>query len=844
MADSKIGTDPLVSFWSLSPGESLEKLGSSSSGLSKEEAKRRLSQSGSNRLDAKNRNSGISLLVSQFKSPIILLLLSAAFLSFLVHASSDAFIILGIVLASGLLGFWQERGAANAVGKLLGMVRVKSLLLRSGEKVDIPVEDVVPGDILFLNAGNIIPADCLLLESKDLFVDEAAMTGETFPAEKVSESVSIDTPLSKRRNSLWMGTHVISGEAIAVVVHTGKQTEFGRISERLRVRPLENEFESGVRKFGFFLLHVTLILVLSIFLINVFLHRSVLESFLFSLALAVGLTPQLLPAIISVNLSHGARKMAEKKVIVKKLNAIENFGNMNIICSDKTGTLTEGTMKLHSVVDPEGDPDETAAKYAYLNASFETGFLNPIDQAIRRDLDFDIASYRKADEIPYDFLRKRLSILVSDSAGHTMITKGALAEILSVCSSSKNGKPEEWENKKIRILENYKGLSAQGFRVLGIAVKDTGAVSGIRKSDEENMIFAGMLSFFDPPKPHVADTVSELMALGVKLKVITGDNRYVAANLCSQIGVKDPRTLTGEELNRMSDDALVRQAGEIDVFSEIEPNSKERIIIALKKAGNVVGYIGDGINDASALHAADVGISVESAVDVAKNAADIVLLEKGLGVLVDGVKQGRVTFANTLKYVFMATSANFGNMFSMAGASLFLPFLPLLPKQILLTNFLTDFPEMTIAGDRVDEEMISSPRHWDIPSIRKFMLVFGFLSSLFDYITFGVLVCVLGSDPTQFRTGWFLESVISAALIVLVIRTRNPFFKSRPSSSLVITTFLVIGITLLFPYTPLGPVLGLSPLPIKFLGILLVVVIAYVFFSEIAKKFFYRRVRL
>ncbi|EPG66899.1 magnesium-translocating P-type ATPase [Leptospira wolffii] len=846
MSEKKDPLDSLAFFWSLSPEECLTRLESQKDGITDEEARSRLTRFGRNRLHTKQERTGFSLFLSQFRSPIILLLLAASVLSFIVHASTDAIIILSIVFASGLLGFWQERGAIGAVAKLLGIVQVKSLVKREGVDREIPLEEVVPGDILVLNAGNIIPSDCLLLESKDLFVDEAAMTGETFPAEKSCESVSKEAALSKRSNSLWMGTHVISGEAKALAVHTGTHTEFGRISERLRLRPLENEFESGVRKFGFFLLHITLMLVLSIFLINVFLHRSVLESFMFSLALAVGLTPQLLPAIISVNLSHGARRMAEKKVIVKRLTAIENFGNMNIICSDKTGTLTEGTVRLDSATGIDGKPSEDTALNAFLNASFETGFLNPIDESIRKDLSFDISSYKKADEIPYDFLRKRLSILVSQDSKYRMITKGALSEILSVCNSAKGGSEGEegWEEDKKNILNRFQELSARGFRVLGISIKDMGEVSRIQKSDEQGMVFLGMLSFFDPPKPNVSKTVSSLKDLGVSLKVITGDNRYVAASLCSQIGMHSPNTLTGSELNRLSDEALVRLAGNVDVFAEIEPNSKERIIIALKKAGNVVGYIGDGINDASALHSSDVGISVESAVDVAKNAADIVLLERDLGVLVDGVKEGRVTFANTLKYVFMATSANFGNMFSMAGASLFLPFLPLLPKQILLTNFLTDFPEMTIASDSVDPEMISSPKHWDIAAIRKFMIVFGFLSSLFDYTTFGVLQWVLQVDNEQFRTGWFIESVISAALIVLVIRTRNPFFRSRPANPLVFATLGVLAITLAFPYTPFASVFDLVPLPPKFLAILGAIVVLYVLFAEIAKKFFYKKVSI
>ncbi|MBW0434784.1 magnesium-translocating P-type ATPase [Leptospira yasudae] len=833
-------------FWSLTPEECLTRLDSDRFGLSEEEAKNRLNRFGSNRLSSKKESSIWSLFFSQFKSPIVLLLFFAAGLSLVVRDPTDALIILGIVLVSGILGFWQERGAMNAVSKLLAMVQIRVTVFRNGSRIDIPLEEVVPGDILSLNAGDVIPADCRLLESKDLFVNEATLTGETFAEEKFTETLHEDVPLSKRTNSLWMGTHVVSGEARALVVQTGKDTEFGKISERLKLRPMETEFETGVRRFGFFLLHVTLLLVIAIFVINVFLHKPVLESFLFSLALAVGLTPQLLPAIISINLSHGAKKMAEKKVIVKRLAAIENFGNMNIICSDKTGTLTEGTVKLKSALDIHGNENENVALHAFLNASFETGFVNAIDQSIRTDLNFDLTGYEKQDEIPYDFLRKRLTILVSHEDGHRMITKGALTNVLDVCSTAQTEKGSIVTIETVRdsILSKYEELGAQGYRILGLASKETGSKSKIDKLEESNMMFLGLLCFYDPPKKDVDKTVADLKALGVSLKVITGDNRFVAESLCSKIGFSNPKLLCGPDLQNMSNEALIQQVGGVDVFAEVEPNSKERIILALKKAGNVVGYIGDGINDVSALHSSDVGISVEQAVDVAKNAADLVLLEKDLEVLVDGVKEGRITFANTLKYVFMATSANFGNMFSMAGVSLFLPFLPLLPKQILLTNFLTDFPEMTIATDRVDEEMIASPKRWDIAAIRKFMIVFGMVSSFFDYLTFAVLHWILQVNPEQFRTGWFLESVVSASLIVLVIRTRNAFYKSKPGRALFSTTLAVVAITTVLPFSPIAGTFGLVALPLPFLGILIGIVAIYVSAAEIAKRIFYKKVQI
>ena len=654
-----------------------------------------------------------------------------------------------------------------------------------------------------------------------------------------------DTALAKRTNAVWMGTHIVSGSAKALVTLTGKSTEFGKVSERLKLKPLETEFEHGIRRFGYFLGEVTLVLVVIIFAINVYLHRPVLESFLFSLALAVGLTPQLLPAIISINLAHGAKKMAQKKVIVKRLTSIENFGSMNVICSDKTGTLTEGTVQVESALDINGETSEKVFLFAYLNAFYQTGFTNPIDDAIVKHKKIDLSGYRKLDEIPYDFLRKRLSIVAVLNNAHMMITKGALANILEVCSSveTKDGKTVEISSMKDIIQKHFEEFSNLGYRTLGIAYRNLPADSLINKTDEKDMIFLGFLTLFDPPKANILDTINRLKNLGVSLKIITGDNHLVAASLSKKMGLSDTKIISGPEIRQMSDSALLRSVGSTDVFAEIEPNQKERIIIAMRKAGNVVGYMGDGINDASALHAADVGISVDTAADVAKEAADIVLLEKDLGVLIDGVREGRTTFANTLKYVFMATSANFGNMFSMAGVSLFIPFLPLLPKQILLTNLMTDFPEMTIATDSVDEQMIDYPRRWDIKAIRKFMITFGLVSSVFDYLTFGLLLVVLHANEGQFRTGWFLESVISASMIVLVIRSRKPFFRSRPGKYLLIATLSIAVITLVFPFTPLGNVFGFSPLPLSTYLLLLLIVVLYILAAEITKRVFYKKVK-
>ena len=831
-------------YWGISQPDLLTQLNAKMEGLSAEEAKQRLIQYGANLLKAPKRSDTLALLIAQFKSPIILTLIFAAGLSAFLHDPADAIIIIAIVLISGLLGFWQERGAVNALEKMLAIVKIKTTVLRDGREQDIALEDVVPGDVVILNAGDAIPADSLILESRDLFVDEATLTGESFPVEKNAGLLPSETPLSKRTNSLFMGTHVISGTAKVVVIFTGKQAEFGKISEKLKLRPQETEFEHGIRQFGYLLLEVTLLLVIAVFAINVFFHRPVLESFLFSLALAVGLTPQLLPAIISINLAHGAKIMAQQKVIVKRLASIENFGSMNVLCSDKTGTLTEGIVRLHSTIDIDGNPSDRVFFHAYLNSFYEKGFSNPIDEAIRSYKQQDIPGYEKVDEVPYDFIRKRLSIMIKKDGRYFMVTKGALSNVLSVCPFAENKAGDKIDTNTVgqMIQQKFENLSSQGFRVLGVAMRDMGTESVINKDSERDMTFLGFLLFFDPPKKGVLETINRLKQLGVSLKVITGDNRLVATKISQDVGMSDAKILTGTELREISDAALLQKVTQTDIFAEVEPNQKERIIIALRKAGYVVGYIGDGINDVSALHASDVSISVDTAVDVAKESADIVLLEKNLEVLVQGVHQGRTTLANTMKYVFMATSANFGNMFSMAGASLFLSFLPLLPKQILLTNLMTDFPEMTIATDRTDVEMVSKPRRWNISFIKKFMITFGLISSVFDYLTFGVLLFILHASPDQFRTGWFMESVISASIIVLVIRSRRPFFKSRPGKYLLIATMAVVMVALIFPFTPLAEIFGFVTLPISFLLILGIIIVLYILTAELAKKIFYQKI--
>lgn len=829
----------LSAAWSLPAEELLRLLDAAEAGLDEKEAQKRLRRYGANLLKPRKKSYPILLLLAQFNSPIILLLVFAAGLSFYLHEVTGASIILTIIFISGLLGFWQERRAADAVAGLLAIIQIKASVLRSGIQEDVLMEHVVPGDIIALRAGDIVPADSHILQSKDLFVNEATLTGETYPAEKMPGILDRDTPLSRRSNCLFMGTNVVSGTARAVVVHTGKETQFGRVSQRLQVREPETEFERGVKHFGYLLLEVTMLLVVAIFAINVYLARPIVDSFLFSLALAVGLTPQLLPAIISINLAHGARQMASHKVIVKRLASIENFGSMNVLCTDKTGTLTEGTVKMHSALDLEGKESEEVFLLAYVNAFFETGFNNPIDQAILSYGKPDISAFKKIDEVPYDFIRKRLSILASSGSLHTIVTKGALSNVLEVCTSAVMAREVvDISLVKGQVQARFQELSSKGFRVLGLARK-TVETDAVLDRDEKEMTFLGFLVFFDPLKQGIGQTIHDLSRLGISLKIITGDNRLVATNISKQVGLLGDGILTGPEISRESDEALQKLVQKIDVFAEVEPNQKERLILALRKSGCVVGYMGDGINDASALHAADIGLSVDSAVDVAKEAADIVLLEKDLSVLKQGVIEGRKTFSNTMKYVFMATSANFGNMFSMALLSLFLPFLPLLPTQVLLTNLLTDLPEMTIAGDRVDPELVSQPRRWSIGFIRNFMVTFGLLSSLFDFLTFGALLFLLHANVDQFRTGWFIESVVSASFVVLVIRTRRPFFSSRPSTSLMVVTLLVGLFTIILPFSPLSAPFGFTKISAYYLAIVAVIVGIYIAAAELVKKIFY-----
>jgi Mg2+-importing ATPase len=830
-------------YWSQPTDSLLTELESSSGGLSTVEARSRLSEYGPNVLKTGERLSAARLFLNQFRSPIVLILLFATIVSSVVRDWVDALIILAIVLGSAGLSFFQEYRASSATERLRARVTARSMVLRDGRPESLAAEDVVPGDVVLLSAGNLVPADGILLEARDFYVNQAVLTGETFPVERQPGVVAGEAGLAQRTNCVFMGTNVRSGSAKVLVVRTGAHTAFGEIAGRLTLRPPETEFERGIRRFGYLLSQVMMLLVLVVFAVNVFFDKPVVDSLLFSVALAVGLTPQLLPAIISINLSKGAQSMAAHGVIVRRLESIENFGSMDVLCTDKTGTLTTGVVQLDAGLDVEGRPSEEVFRHAYLNAYFETGLANPLDEAILAHGEAELRGVSKVDEVPYDFVRKRLTVVVEEKDERLLITKGALDNVLSVCSEVREaggGVPLDQAYRR-RIQERYVQWSGQGYRVLGLATKAVALQSSYTRSDEHDLTFVGFLLFFDGPKEGVQETIGDLADLGVELKIITGDNRLAAAHTAEAVGLKVTGVLTGADLRNLGDEALWQAVERVNLFAEVDPNEKERIILALSKMGHVVGYMGDGINDAPALHAADVGLSVEGAVDVAREAADFVLLERDLAVLHDGIVQGRRTFGNTLKYVFITTSANFGNMFSMAGASLFLPFLPLLPKQILLTNFLTDFPAMAIANDHVDRELVDSPQRWNVRFIRNFMVTFGLVSSVFDYLTFGALLLVLRATTDQFRTAWFLESVITELLIMMVIRTRHVFWRSRPAKYLTIGTVAVGAVSLILPYTPLGGLLGFVPIPLPVLFVLGSIAVGYGFASEVAKYLFYRR---
>ncbi len=829
-------------YWSMSAEDVMKNLNSMPAGLTSKEAALRLKKHGENVIKKKKQDTQLILFLNQFRNPIIIILIVATAISGVTGELTDALIIATIILASAVLSFIQEYSAGNAIEELRAKVQARALVLRDGKFTEISSRGIVPGDIVRVSSGSLIPADARILECSDFFVTQAVLTGESVPSEKTPEIADEDAGIQDRRNCVFMGTNVQSGSAVVLVTATGENTNFGAIAKNLSLRPPETEFERGVRHFGYLLTQIMLVLTLSVFAINVIMERPAIEALLFSVALAVGITPQLLPAIISITLSRGSRSMAEEGVIVRRLTAIENFGSMDVLCTDKTGTLTEGTIRLDGAFDLDGEASESVFRLAYLNASLQTGMENSLDKAVSEARNLDISNIVKKGEIPFDFTRERLSVIVEEDSRYTLITKGAFSTVLNICTQVEHKKViKDLDDVDLRNIQQlYETWSSQGIRVLGIAIRSVELKEKYSVEDENQMVFAGFLLLFDHPKQDVIQTISNLEKNGVSLRVITGDNKLTAVHTVESVGIKIRGVITGSDLMKMSDESLWNKVENTTVFAEVDPNQKERIILALKKNRHVVGYMGDGINDIPALHAADVSISVDNAVDVARESADFVLMEKSLKSLNRGIELGRITFGNTLKYILVTTSANFGNMFSMAGVSLFLPFLPLLPKQILLINFLTDFPAITIANDRVDEEELQKPRRWDIGTIRNFMFTFGFISSVFDYVTFAVLFIGFKAQPEIFQSGWFTVSVLTELLILMVMRTHKPFFMSRPAPLLLYSSIAVGAVTLILPYTPLSRFLNIEPVGLSIMAALIAISAAYIVTTEIAKHFFYR----
>ncbi|MCE9621469.1 MAG: magnesium-translocating P-type ATPase [Actinomycetia bacterium] len=815
-------------------------------GLTSTEAAHRLALGGPNQIGADRHAGDLKLLVRQFANPIVLLLVAASVLSLFLGDTIDAGIILAIIVASAALGFTQERGAVHAIRALLASVQIHADVIRDGVETEVPIEGVVIGDIVVLRAGDVVPADAQLLTADDLHVDESALTGESYPARKQigERDAGVDEP--SRRSSVFLGTHVVSGYARAEVTATGAATRLGKIGTELSQTEPPTTFERGLRSFGYLLMRVGALLVVAVFVINLAFDRPVLDSMLFSMALAIGITPQLLPAIVTLTLSRGARQMARERVIIKRLSSIEDFGSIDVLCVDKTGTLTVGSVRMEAALGVTGEPDPRVAQLAWQNAHHQNGFSNPIDQAILASVEEEPQQLgSKIAEVPYDFIRKRLSVAVRTDGGATLVTKGALTSVRSVCSSARlaDGTVVPLAHVGADLDAMLEKFSSHGLRTLGVATRSLPpSTTTCAIDDETEMVLVGLVTFADPPKAGAEATLERLAAAGVAVKMITGDNRFAAQHVADAVGLGTGAVVTGRDIDQLDDIGLESCVATTTVFAETEPPHKERIVRALSRSGHSVGFLGDGINDALAIRAADVGISVDTAVDVAKESAAVVLLDKDLDVLLAGIRRGRQSFANTLKYVFVTTSANFGNMVSMAGATLMLPFLPLLPRQILLLNFVSDIPASTIASDAVDEEQLTRPTHWDIHFVRNFMLVFGLVSSCFDYLTFAVLRLAFPDSSTLFRTGWFIVSVTTELLVMLILRTRRSFIRSRPSTALLASSATVAILTLIIPFTFAAHDLGFERPPARMLAALAAVLIGYVAATEAAKRVFYRRI--
>lgn len=809
-------TDNGLSFWQEDVASVLKSLNTSSSGLTSLQVSRRLKRYGHNVLHTQHRTALALQFLAKFRNPLVIILLIASAISAFTGDITNFIIISIIVLMSVTLDFIQEYRAGQAAEKLRQSVAVHVLALRNGSELEVPVATIVPGDIVILGAGDMVPGDGCLLEAKDFFVNQALLTGEPYPVEKKPGQLPLETDLLSANNSVLMGTSVVSGTAKLVICRTGSHTILGNIADSLALRAPKTSFENGIRSFGLLIMRFTIFLVLFVLLVNAFFHRPWLESFLFAVALAVGLTPELLPMIVSVTLARGAQRMAEKRVIVKQLASIQNLGSMNILCTDKTGTLTEARIRLERHINALGKDCQKVLELAFLNSYFETGLKSPLDDALLEHKEIDPAGWNKIDEVPFDFERRRVSVLIEKSQKRMLVVKGAPEDILKLCTTYEGEGENDihpLDEKALSTLhELFQSLSREGFRVLGVAWRQVAndhphAVVG----DESKLIFSGFAAFLDPPKECAKQAIADLTASGVLIKVVTGDNELVTEHICKKLNMPITGVLTGTEIQNMDDTALMSRVESANLFCRVNPAQKNRIILALKKRGHTVGYLGDGINDAPSLHSADIGISVDSAVDVAKEAAQMILLEPDLGVLRNGVMEGRRTFGNIMKYIMMGTSSNFGNMFSMAGGSLFLPFLPLLPTQILLNNMLYDISEIPIPMDNVDEEYLARPKQWDIGFIQKFMLIIGSISSIFDFLTFYVMIALFKAGESLFHTGWFIESMATQVLVIFIIRTSKNPLKSRPNKWLTLCSLTVVAIAILLPFTPLGGVLGFVP---------------------------------
>jgi P-type Mg2+ transporter len=832
-----LSTEPLLD--DASAGTSLQ-----ASGLSSDEARRRFAEFGPNQPAARAKRSLFLEVVAPFISPLSLVLIAAATVSAALGDPTGAGIIIAIVLAGSAINLAQTWRSSAAMRWLQETVAPTATVLRDGAWRELPRAEVVPGDVIRLCAGDLVPADARLLAARDLHVQQAALTGESLPAEKEARPTPIEGPLRPDDpDAVFLGTSVVSGTATAIVAATGPATAFGEVAARLADRPPETEFDRGTRRFGLFITQTVFVLVLLVFLISAVERRDPLQSLLFAVALAVGLTPEFLPLISAVTLARGAVRMAHRHVVVKHLAAIQNLGSMDVLCSDKTGTLTTGEMSLTQSTDPFGAPAERPAVLAAINSHFETGIKSPLDAAILRARSIDPGSYRKVDEVPFDFERRRLTVVVDGPDGRMLITKGAPEGVLECCTQFEGGGQIASldEGARKQFISTYQSLSEQGLRLLAVGYRSASDQAAYRVDDEIGLTLAGLLAFADPPRVDTPEAVRALARDGVRLVVVTGDNERVACHVCGQVGLPSETVVLGPELDSMSDAALGHAAERVGVFARVTPAQKTRVIRALKARGHVVGYLGDGINDAPSLHAADVGISVDGAVDVAKDAAEVVLMQPGLRVLHQGIGEGRRAFGNVMKYLLMETSSNFGNMLSMAAATAFLPFLPMLPTQVLLNGLLYNVTQLAIPTDWVDPGYLHKPRRWDIGLIRRFMLVLGPVSSLFDFLTFWVLLALFRADEALFHTGWFVESLATQTLVLFVIRTAGNPLHSRPSRPLVWTVVVVVAAALVLPYTPLAGPLGFVPLPFSYLVLVALGTAVYLSLTELAKRLLLRR---